>query len=145
MRSLTDIFYVKDFDSKHPEQEKLVPAKFLFGLDGQPVENPNSAPNTVNALNNHYYNADGTEIHDANPHNYLVVPANYSISMATAFAHELTQVDEQGLSTIESMVRAFKTKGSEDLQRDFQHPCRVSEIGICSPSRPSARPVSNRR
>ena len=107
MRSLTDIFYVKDFDSKHSEQEKLVPAKFLLGLDRQPVVNPNSAPNTVNALDNHYYHADGTEIRDANPHNYLVVPANYSISMASAFAHE---AEEQGLSTTNSWLRLLKQR-----------------------------------
>lgn len=59
MRSLTDIFYVKDFDKDHPEREKLVPAKFLIGLDGQPVGNPNSELNKVNALDNHYFNADG--------------------------------------------------------------------------------------
>ncbi len=39
MRSLTDVFYVKDFDSDHPQREKLVPAKFLLGLDGRPVGN----------------------------------------------------------------------------------------------------------
>ena len=33
MRSLTDIFYVKAFVKDHPEREKLVPAKFLMGLD----------------------------------------------------------------------------------------------------------------
>ena len=42
MRSVTGMFYVKDFDHDHPEDEKLVPAKFLLGLDGQPVKNPNS-------------------------------------------------------------------------------------------------------
>lgn len=67
MQSLKDVFYVKDFDSGHPEDEKLVPAKFLIGLDGRPVVNPNNTLNTINKLDNHYFNADGTEIHDANP------------------------------------------------------------------------------
>lgn len=121
MQSLKDIFYVKDFVDGHPEQEKLVPAKFLIGLDGKPVGNPNYRPNTVNALDNHYYHADGTEIHDANPHNYLVVPANYSISMATAFVDILVQVDKQGLSPIEFLAMSFIRGGAEDLQRTYKN------------------------
>ena len=35
-------FYVKN------EEDKLVPAKFLVGPDGQYITNPNSSPNTIN-------------------------------------------------------------------------------------------------
>ena len=121
MRSLTDVFYVKDFDKDHPNREKLVPAKFLLGLDGEPVPNPNHILNVINKLDNHYFNADGTEIHDANPHNYLVVPVNYSVSMATAFADVLAQVDEQDLSPTAFMAMAFIPGGSEDLQRTYKN------------------------
>ena len=119
MRSLTDIFYVKDFDNEHPEKEKLIPAKFLIGLDGQPVVNPNSTLNIVNALNNHYFNVDGTEIHDANPHNYLVVPASYSIRTATEYAHLINRADE--ISATKSMVEDFFPGGNEDLQKRYRN------------------------
>lgn len=121
MRSLTDVFYVKDFDGEHPELEKLVPAKFLIGLDGKPVENPNSTLNTINKLDNHYFNADGTEIYEANPHNYLVVPVNYSIYTAMDFAHRINRGDGLDFNSTELMINAFLPKGGENLQRTYQN------------------------
>ena len=58
-------FYVKDVN------KYLVPAKFLVGVDGNYIVNPNRRPNTISQWNEHYYNADGTEIANANPNNYL--------------------------------------------------------------------------
>ena len=121
MRSVTGMFYVKDFDHDHPEEEKLVPAKFLLGLDGEPVPNPNHTLNVINKLDNHYFNADGTEIHDANPHNYLVVPVNYSIFRATDFVHLINRAEETGFFSAELMVKAFLPGGGEDLQRTYQN------------------------
>jgi hypothetical protein len=66
-------FYVKNTDNK------LVPATFLVGPNGQYVSNPNRTLNTINPRNNHYFNADGSEIANANPGNYLVVPYNYTL------------------------------------------------------------------
>ena len=63
-------FYVKNTG------KRLVPAKFLVGADGQYVVNPNRTLNTISSDDNHYFNADGSEIRNANPDNYLVVPYN---------------------------------------------------------------------
>jgi hypothetical protein len=57
-------FYVKN------EEGKLVPAKFLAGPDGQYITNPNSSLNTINWRATQYFNADGSEIRNANPGNY---------------------------------------------------------------------------
>ena len=60
-------FYVKN------TKNRLVPAKFLVSPNGQYVSNTNKTLNTINPRNNHYFNADGSEIPNANPGNYLVV------------------------------------------------------------------------
>ena len=69
--------------------EKLVPAKFLVGPDGQYVRNPNASPNTIHPLDNHYFNRDGSEIRNCNPDTYLVVPYNYTLGRAVRFADDV--------------------------------------------------------
>ena len=66
MSSTTASFYVLD------SNKNLVPAKFLLGLDGSFVVNPNTQLNTVSTKDNLYYDATGTLITNANPNNYLV-------------------------------------------------------------------------
>ncbi len=49
-------FYVKN------TADKLVPAKFLVGPNGQYLTNPNETLNTLHWTHNRYFNADGSEI-----------------------------------------------------------------------------------
>jgi hypothetical protein len=90
-------------------KDELVPAKFLMGLDGNYVINPNSPINNVNTRNNHYYNLDGTEISSqvANPNNYLVVPVNYSIDAALQFANDVNSAASHDVSPTGMMIGGF--------------------------------------
>jgi hypothetical protein len=107
-------FYVKDYD------RRLVPAKFLVGPDGQYVRNPNSSLNTISQMDNHYFNANGTEIQNANPNNYLVVPYNYTLGHAIQFAGGVNNAPFHGTSPARTMVEAFSGDGSQNLQRAYQ-------------------------
>ena len=94
-------FYLKN------TADKLVPAKFLVSPNGQYVLNPNSSLNTSNPRNNHYFNADGSEIRNANPGNYLVVPYNYTLGHAMQFASDVNNAASQGVSPDMTMGAAF--------------------------------------
>jgi len=65
---MEQIFYVKD------KAGNLWPAKFLY-YNGQPVIDPN----TSTAQNTPIFNANGTQISNANPNAYLIVPEDYSV------------------------------------------------------------------
>ncbi len=108
-------FYVKDTD------EKLVPGKFLVGPDGQYVVNPNSTANTIHHSDNHYFNADGTEIRNANPNNYLVVPYNYTLGRAVQFANDVNNAPMYGISPNLMTGAAFTGPGSQNLQTAYQN------------------------
>jgi len=108
-------FYVLDVNGR------LVPAKFLVAPDGRYVTNPNKKLNTINRFDNHYFNADASEIRDANPGNYLVVPYNYTLGHAMQFANDLNNAASQGLSPNMMMARAFTGEGSQNLQRTYQN------------------------
>ena len=79
------------------EDNKLVPAKFLVGPDGKYIVNPQKAMNTVNRRNGRYFNADGTEIRNVNPDNYLVVPHEYTLGQAVQFAGDANNAPFYGL------------------------------------------------
>jgi hypothetical protein len=108
-------FYVKD------QRKRLVPAKFLLGPDGQYIINPNRTLNTINSLNNRYFNADGSEIPNANPENYLVVPYNYTLGHAMQFASDVINAPSLGISPDLMMVAAFTKWGSQNLQATYQN------------------------
>jgi len=108
-------FYVKN------TADKLVPAKFLVGPNGQYVPNPNKTLNTINPRDNHYFNADGSEISNANPGNYLVVPYNYTLGHAVQFANDVNNAASQDVSPDTMMAWAFTGKGSQNLQRTYQN------------------------
>lgn len=93
-------FYVKN------TSKSLVPAKFLVGPDGNYVINPNRTLNTINQFDNQYFNADGSEIRNANPNNYLVVPYNYTLGHAAQFASDVNNAASQGISPNTMMVAA---------------------------------------
>ena len=99
-------FYVKN------EKDELIPAKFLVGTDGQYITNPNSSLNTINWRNTRYFNADGSEIRNANPDNYLVVPYNYTLGHAVQFASDVNNAPSQGVSPNTLMLAAFVGSGS---------------------------------
>ncbi|MGE8162801.1 putative Ig domain-containing protein [Paraburkholderia sp. NPDC080076] len=113
MPSNTNIFYVKASDNT------LVPAKFLTGVDRNYVINPNATPNSVNSRDNHYYDAQGNEIPNANPNNYLVVPINYSIGSAVDFCKDLNAAESDVLAPAAMMAAAFVGAGSQNLQRTY--------------------------
>lgn len=108
-------FYVLDVNNK------LVPAKFLVGPNGQYVSNPNGTLNTINPRDNHYFNADGSENRNANPGNYLVVPYNYTLGHAIQFASDVNNAATQGVSPNAMMLAAFIGRGSQNLQRTYQN------------------------
>ncbi len=102
------------------EDNKLVPAKFLVGPDGKYIVNPQKAMNTANWRNGRYFNADGTEIRNANTDNYLVVPHNYTLGQAAQFAGEVNNAPHYGISPSRMMAKAFFGDGSQNLQRTYQ-------------------------
>jgi hypothetical protein len=108
-------FYVKN------EEGKLVPAKFLAGPDGQYITNPNSSLNTINWRATQYFNADGSEIRNANPGNYLVVPYNYTLGHAAQFASGVNNAASQDVSPDLMMAAAFTKWGSQNLQASYQN------------------------
>jgi hypothetical protein len=103
------------------EKDELVPAKFLVGPDGQYLTNPNSSLNTINWRATRYFNADGSEIRNANPGNYLVVPYNYTLGHAIQFANDVDNAASQDVSPTMMMAAAFTGKGSQNLQRTYQN------------------------
>ncbi len=108
-------FYVRNI------HDRLVPAKFMVGQDGQYVTNPNATPNTISRYSNRYYNADGSEIRNANPGNYLVVPHNYMLGHAIQFASDVYNAASYGVSPNTMMVAAFVGPGSQNLQRTYRN------------------------
>ncbi len=108
-------FYVEDI------YKKLVPAKFLVGPDGQYVINPNKTLNTISKHDNHYYNADRSEIRNANPDNYLVVPYNYTLGHAVQFASDVNNAPAYDISPNAMMIGAFVGPGSQNLQTAYQN------------------------
>src|SRR5271166_4308009 len=108
-------FYVKD------RNEVLVPAKFLIGLDGDYIVNPNRPVNTISRYNGLYFNADGSEIPNANPNNYLVVPYNYTLGRAIQFASDVDNAPLYDISPNAMMIGAFIGDGSQNLQRTYQN------------------------
>jgi len=103
------------------KKDELVPAKFLVRLDGQYITNPNSSLNTINWRNTRYFNADGSEISNANPGNYLVVPYNYTLGHAIQFASDVNNAPSQGVSPNAMMLAGFIGSGSQNLQRTYQN------------------------
>ena len=103
------------------EKDELVPAKFLVGPDGQYITNPNSSLNTINWRATRYFNADGSEIRNANPANYLVVPYNYTLGHAIQFSNDINNAASQDISPNMMMAWAFTGGGSQNLQRTYQN------------------------
>ena len=103
------------------EKDELVPAKFLVGPDGQYITNPNSSLNTINWRATRYFNADGSEIRNANPANYLVVPYNYTLGQAIQFSNDINNAASQDISPNMMMAWAFTGGGSQNLQRTYQN------------------------
>ena len=115
-------FYVRNI------RDRLVPAKFMVGQDGQYVTNPNATPNTISRYSNRYYNADGSEIRNANPGNYLVVPHNYMLGHAIQFASDVNNAASYGVSPNTMMVAAFVGPGSQNLQRTYRNARRLNDL-----------------
>ncbi len=72
-------------------------------------------------MNNRYYNADGSEIRNANPGNYLVVPYNYTLGHAMQFASDVNNAASQDISPDMMMAAAFTGAGSQNLQRTYRN------------------------
>jgi predicted Zn-dependent protease len=107
-------FYVKDVNGN------LVPAQFLQS-SGQFVTDPNAAKAQAIQI----YDSDGNLIQNANPNGYLVVPSNYSTDGAQTFANTVQSqmLNPDGGGTpdgLGSMIGAFITGGSQDLQRTYE-------------------------
>ncbi|MFZ1109468.1 MAG: hypothetical protein WAN43_14145 [Rhodomicrobium sp.] len=67
-------------------------------------------------MNNRYYNADGSEIRNANPGNYLVVPYNYTLGHAMQFASDVNNAASQDISPDMMMAAAFTGAGLREGQ-----------------------------
>ena len=106
-------FYVKDVNGN------LVPAQFLSD-NGQFIVDPN----TQKAQGAQLYDASGNLLSEANPNGYLIVPENYSVGQAKDFGSQVADqmLNPDGNGTVDglgSMVGAFWTGGSQDLQRTY--------------------------
>jgi hypothetical protein len=101
------------------EKDELVPAKFLVGPDGQYITNPNSSLNTINWRATRYFNEDGSEIRNANPSNYLVVPYNYTLGHAAQFASDIN--NSQDVSPDTMMAWASRERD----HRTYSEPIRT--------------------
>ena len=84
-----DIFYVGAL--KNQQFSGLVPARFLT-IDGQPVVDPTpGGPN--GSIPYIYSDAQGSNQSDeANPNNYMIVPANFNEAHARAYADQIKQM-----------------------------------------------------
>jgi hypothetical protein len=116
---VSNSFYVKDVNGN------LVAATFLQ-VNGAYVLDPN----TQTAASTPIFDANGNPISGANPNSYLIVPVNYSIQNATAFAQQVqnqlsldnsaSEPGTSGLLTAYGMMAdAFNTGGPQDLQRTY--------------------------
>jgi len=114
MTSVAAQFYVKD------REGKLVPAIFATDSQGQFVTDPNSAPSSANAAyGNAYFDASGNPIENANPNNYLVVPANWNIQDAITSGNNLALLGSSSFGSPIQMISAFEGSGSLNLQRTY--------------------------
>jgi hypothetical protein len=118
------IFYVGAEDDGQ-NLTGLVPAKFLmrngsYVMDPAPGGSQNAYMYSDSSGNNKTKGPNG------NPHNYLIVPANYDGQKARDFGGDIADsimADQDGTalpSAIVQMISAFRQGGSQDQQRNPQ-------------------------
>src|SRR5476649_2738888 len=87
-----DIFYVAQTNPQTTAIVGYVAAKYL-SIDGQLQPQPDPFPKGGQTFNI-YSDSTGSNPTDGavfNPNNYIIVPANYSISQASSFASDVSQ------------------------------------------------------
>jgi hypothetical protein len=123
------IFYVGAQDDNDP-LTGYVPAKFLM-RNGMYVKDPTPGGSQGSFLYSDGLGRNKTDGSVANPHNYLIVPANYTEQQAKDFAARITNTwytahpgDETSTAgpnqALMDMAEAFFQGGSQDLQRHPQ-------------------------
>jgi hypothetical protein len=121
------IFYVGAQDA-NDKFTGYVPAKFLT-INGQPIVDPmpgglHPTPSGLRRRLPYIYADDkGTmKSDDANPNNYMIVPANFDEERARAYAERIGKLKSAyGLTAaLTEMLKDFKRSGSQDLQRGSQ-------------------------
>ncbi|MBP2859711.1 hypothetical protein J8657_19125, partial [Dickeya oryzae] len=120
-------FNVAGLDDKR--NTSLVAAHFIKDINGNPIVDPVPGGSQVNRV----YLSDGTVLSgkDANPNNWLIGPASYSISDAESFAEQIRTLSgfssenvasdvmtSSLLSAFGAMTSAFVQGGTQDLQRN---------------------------
>ena len=113
----TPVFYVGALDGNGNVASRSIPATFLY-VNGQPVVDPIAG----NSQKYNIYDDAGNIIQNANPNNYLIVPASYTITEALGFASQVSNlITSSGVPTaLATMTGAFTQGGSQDLQRNLQ-------------------------
>jgi hypothetical protein len=93
-----------------------IAAAFLPQPQGGYVVDPN--PQTAPI---YQYNSSGQLVQVANPNNFLVVPADFSVASALNFASQIRALlgSPNPETAYLAMTLAFKTGGSQDLQRNY--------------------------
>jgi len=113
-------FYVKADDNRPGVLDKdmpLVPAKFLIGLDGQPICNPNPINNPINRLNGLYFDDKGHDLGDINQNNYLIAPINEDFQTLLTLAQDIDAIGKAGKQI--NMLREFQVEGEYNAQRTY--------------------------
>ena len=117
-----DVFYVGALDDNH-QLSGLVPARFMT-INGQPVVDPTPG-GPLGHIPYIYSDAQGSnKSAEANPNNYMIVPAGFNEAHARAYADQIRQMmndPESYLSRAATQVGVdFDRGGSQDLQRGHQ-------------------------
>jgi hypothetical protein len=117
-----DVFYVGALDDNH-QLSGFVPARFMT-INGQPVadQTPGGPSGYIPYI---YSDAQGSNKSDeANPNNYMIVPAGFNEAHARAYADQIRQTmnnPEGGVPfVLTKMFFDFWRGGSQDLQRGSQ-------------------------
>ncbi|HEY3792971.1 MAG TPA: hypothetical protein VGM09_14145 [Bradyrhizobium sp.] len=108
-------FYVKSLKDK--KFTGYVPAQFLM-RNGAYVMNPTPGGSQRETIYSDLWGNNGTSGREANPNNYLIVPANYTEQKARDFANRIAKGGRIGAGL--EMANAFTQGGSQDLQRHPQ-------------------------
>jgi hypothetical protein len=115
-------FYVQSF--KHKAVSGYVPAQFLM-RNGAYVMNPTPRGSQGEPIYSDRWGNNSISGRDANPNNYLIVPANYTKQKARDFAAFVESVGKYpsptgAIGPALLMANAFTQGGSQDLQRHPQ-------------------------